>query len=322
MIIKRTRGVDARKALAYDYGPGRADEHHNPRRVAGTVPGRDWRARARVMADKIRADGDHVPGKRGRVIRLAVAAAPQDRILGDREWATIAHRVVDEFSGGKADGYAWEAVRHDKSHIHITLLARGHDGQLISESHDFRRYGRISDGLERDYQLTRVERGPGRPKPNRAAARAAVERQRGKAAAPTVERSTPAAQPRASRPAPGGLRPPDWSNMSADERAAWYRENIAPHPDRVRAFRLEARTQRLAPGRDRTEPQRADPGHAGGDSRPNVGWDSPGVARRLGPRPPDWDQWPERRQREWIRDKIAEYQRERGERGRDNGRER
>lgn len=308
MIIKRTRGVHAGKALAYDYGPGKADEHHNPRRVAGTVPGRDWRARATAMQAKIRADGDHLPGKRGRVIRLAVAAAPQDRILGDREWAAIAHRVVHEFSGD-AEGYAWEAVRHDKSHIHITLLARGHDGRLVSESHDHRRYGRISDGLERDYQLTRVERGPGRPKPNRAAARAAVERQRRKPV-PTAERSTT-----------GGLRPPDWTDMSADERAAWYRENVAPYPDRVRAFRLEARTQRLAPGRDRAESQRTAPGGAGGDSRPNLGWQSPSVARRLGPQPRDWDHWPERRQREWIRDKMAGYQRERGERDQDNGRE-
>jgi len=279
MIIKRTRGVHAGKALAYDYGPGKADEHHNPRRVAGTVPGRDWRARASAMQAKIRADGDHVPGKRGRVIRLAVAAAPQDRVLGDREWAAIAHRVVHEFSGD-AEGYAWEAVRHDKSHIHITLLARGHDGRLVSESNDYRRYGRISDGIERDYQLARIARGPGRPKPDRAAARAAVERQRAKTVAPIAERSTTEPPPAAPR---------------------------------------------RAPGRDRAEPQRPGPPGAGGDSRPNLGWQSPRVARQLGPQPPDWGRWPERQQREWIRARMAEYQRqqrERGECNRDNGRER
>ena len=158
MIIKRTRGVHAGKALAYDYGPGRAMEHHSPRRVAGTVAGRDWRARARTMQTKIRDDGDNVSGKRGRVIRLAVAAAPEDRVLSDQDWSTIARRVVGEFTGN-ADGYAWEAVRHDPRHIHITLLQRGHDGRLLSESHDYRRFGRISDGLERDYELTRLERG-------------------------------------------------------------------------------------------------------------------------------------------------------------------
>ena len=130
MIIKRTRGVSAAKALAYDYGPGRRQEHHNPRRLAGTVAGRDWRA---------------------------VSAAPQDRVMSDREWAGIAERVVGEFTGGKAEGYAWEAVRHDPRHIHITLLQRGHDGRLLSESHDYRRFGRISEGIERDYGLRAVD---------------------------------------------------------------------------------------------------------------------------------------------------------------------
>lgn len=174
VIIKRTRGVDAGKALAYDYGPGRAMEHHNPRRVAGSVAGRDWRARARAMQAKIRADGDNVAGRRGRVIRLAVAVAPQDRVLSDRDWSVIAQRVVGEFTG-KAEGYAWEAVRHDPRHIHITLLQRGHDGRLLSESHDYRRFGRISEGIERDYALTRLERGRGR-------ASASAEKTTGRAA--------------------------------------------------------------------------------------------------------------------------------------------
>lgn len=157
MIIKRTRGVNAAKALAYDYGPGRRQEHHNPRRLAGTVAGRDWRARGRAMQTKLREDGDTAAGKRGRVIRLAVSSAPQDRVMSDREWAGIADRVVGEFTGGKAEGYAWEAVRHDPRHIHITLLQRGHDGRLLSESHDYRRFGRISEGIERDYRLRAVD---------------------------------------------------------------------------------------------------------------------------------------------------------------------
>lgn len=157
MIIKRTRGVSAAKALAYDYGPGRRQEHHNPRRLAGTVAGRDWRARSRAMQAKLREDGDTAAGKRGRVIRLAVSAAPQDRVMSDREWAGIADRVVGEFTGGKAEGYAWEAVRHDPRHIHITLLQRGHDGRLLSESHDYRRFGKISAGIERDYRLRAVD---------------------------------------------------------------------------------------------------------------------------------------------------------------------
>ena len=229
MIIKRTRGVHAGKALAYDYGPGRAMEHHRPRRVAGTVAGRDWRARARTMQAKIRDDGDNVSGKRGRVIRLAVAAAPEDRVLSDRDWSTIARRVVGEFTGN-ADGYAWEAVRHDPRHIHITLLQRGHDGRLLSESHDYRRFGRISDGIERDYELTRLERGA----------------KRSRAAARTSERDAPDRQPPRRRETSAPTRAS--AAPSRDERMAAALEE-AQRRDQARQQR-RARDARERGGRE------------------------------------------------------------------------
>lgn len=230
MIIKRTRGVHAGKALAYDYGPGRAMEHHSPRRVAGTVAGRDWRARARTMQAKIREDGDNVSGKRGRVIRLAVAAAPEDRVLSDRDWSTIARRVVGEFTGN-ADGYAWEAVRHDPRHIHITLLQRGHDGRLLSESHDYRRFGRISDGIERDYELTRLERGA----------------KRSRAATRTTERAAPNRQPPRRRETSAPTRAS--AAASRDERMAAALEE-AQRRDQARQQR-RARDARERGGRER-----------------------------------------------------------------------
>ncbi|GAT06204.1 uncharacterized protein RMCFA_6315 [Mycolicibacterium fortuitum subsp. acetamidolyticum] len=229
VIIKRTRGVHAGKALAYDYGPGRAMEHHRPRRVAGTVAGRDWRARARTMQAKIRDDGDNVSGKRGRVIRLAVAAAPEDRVLSDRDWSTIARRVVGEFTGN-ADGYAWEAVRHDPRHIHITLLQRGHDGRLLSESHDYRRFGRISDGIERDYELTRLERGA----------------KRSRAATRTTERAAPNRQPPRRRETSAPTRAS--AAASRDERMAAALEE-AQRRDQARQQR-RARDARERGGRE------------------------------------------------------------------------
>lgn len=305
MIIKRTRGVDARKALAYDYGPGRAMEHHDPRRVAGTVAGRDWKTRARTMQTKLRTEGDATEGKRGRVIRLAVAAAPGDRVMSDREWSTIARRVVGEFTGN-AEGYSWEAVRHDPRHIHITLLQRGHDGRLLSESHDYRRFGRISDGIEHDYQLTRVERGAGR------------SRSKARTAEPP-----PAAPDAATRDATAGLRPPGWAEMTADQRREWYREHIAPHPERVRRFQAEARPRGGAERQEQEPAPRAAPEAPQAD-RPHLGWASADQARKLGPRPADWETWTERRQQAFIRERLGEFQarRREQERGNDEGRER
>lgn len=238
MIIKRTRGVSAAKALAYDYGPGRRQEHHNPRRLAGTVAGRDWRARSRAMQAKLREDGDTVAGKRGRVIRLAVSAAPQDRVLSDREWAGIAGRVVGEFTGD-AEGYAWEAVRHDPRHIHITLLQRGHDGRLLSESHDYRRFGKISEGIERDYGLRAVDHSrtdTAERKARRAAYRQAAAAGRGGRG----RGDGPPSPPRGREDAPPG--PP----VSRAERLAAARAEA----ERRQAARREQRDHGRDQGRD------------------------------------------------------------------------
>lgn len=155
MIIKRTIGVSAGKALAYDYGPGRAQEHHRPHRVAGTCLGSGWRARAASMDAELRKNGDNQRGSKGRVIRLAVAAAPEDRVLTDREWGRIAERTVNGYTGGRAGEFTWEAVRHDARHIHLTLLQRDHQGRLLNLWRDRSRNLALTARIEREHQLER-----------------------------------------------------------------------------------------------------------------------------------------------------------------------
>jgi len=166
VIIKITRGVSAVRALAYDYGPGRINEHHRPRRINGTVAGRDWRARARTMQSQLRDAGDARKGGQQRVYRLAVRAAPGDRIMSDREWSAIAGTVVERFTGDAAN-HAWECVRHDRDHVHITLLQRGHDGKLFASRNDYFRGQRIAAQIEAEHDLTRVDHTPVRGDPAR-----------------------------------------------------------------------------------------------------------------------------------------------------------
>ena len=175
LIIKRTIGVCASRALAYDYGLGKSMEHHRPHRVAGTTPGENWRERARIMDTQLRMRADMQRGKKGRVIRLAVAAAPQDRVMSDREWAAIASQTVNEYTLGHGADHTWEAVRHDPRHIHITLLQRDNSGKLRHDLtwQDKIRNNTICANLERDYTLERSLDG------ERARARdAALHRQR------------------------------------------------------------------------------------------------------------------------------------------------
>lgn len=164
MIAKITHGRSAVRALAYDHGPGRADEHHHPRKVGGNVPGRDWQQRAQRMQRFVSAHhhDDRGRGDRG-VYRVALANPETDRVLSDREWRTITEKFVARFG---ADKGMWEATRHDKHHVHLTISKDRFDGTRMSTSHDFRRAAAICRELEREHGLSnaaeRCGRGTGR----------------------------------------------------------------------------------------------------------------------------------------------------------------
>jgi len=165
VIAKITHGRSAARALAYDHGPGRADDHTNPRKVAGNIAGRDWRIRAHHMQRFVSAH-QHT-GDRG-VYRIALANPETDRVLSDREWREVAEKFVDRFGAGKG---MWEATRHDRHHIHLTISKYRFDGERISTSHDYRRVAAICRELEREHALTnaaeRGGRGSGRTRGDR-----------------------------------------------------------------------------------------------------------------------------------------------------------
>ncbi|ASW93254.1 relaxase/mobilization nuclease domain-containing protein [Mycobacterium marseillense] len=157
MIAKITHGRSAARALAYDHGPGRADEHHHPRRVAGNVAGRDWQLRAHRMQRFVAA---HQRDKSDRgVYRVALANPDTDRVLSDREWRSIAEKFVARFG---ADKGMWEATRHDRHHIHLTISKDRFDGSRMSTSQDYRRAAAICRELERDHGLTNAAERNGR----------------------------------------------------------------------------------------------------------------------------------------------------------------
>lgn len=171
------------RALAYDHGPGRADEHVHPRKVGGNVPGRDWQQRAQRMQRFVTAhqhdQKDHSRGDRG-VYRVALANPESDRVLSDREWRAVAEKFVARFG---ADKGMWEATRHDRHHVHLTISKDCFDGTRMSTSHDFRRAAAICRELEREHGLTdaaaRAGRGTGRVRADaEAAARGAPQTDR------------------------------------------------------------------------------------------------------------------------------------------------
>lgn len=157
MIAKITHGRSAARALAYDHGPGRADEHHDPRKVAGNIPGGDWQLRAHHMQ---RFVDSHKQDRGDRnVYRVALANPETDRVLSDQEWKSIAEKFVARFGAGQS---MWEATRHDRHHIHLTISKDRFDGSRMSTSNDYRRAAAICRELERDHGLTNAAEKTGR----------------------------------------------------------------------------------------------------------------------------------------------------------------
>lgn len=159
MIAKCTKGRSVHGALAYDVGPGRAEEHRKPHQVAGNVAGRSWRERAYAMDEHARSAR---PDAARPVHRTALRLADDDRRLTDKEWRQVAERYVKEM--GFQD-CPWTAMRHGQEHIHITVSRVQWDGRLASDAHDFRRSHQAARSIERAHGLVDASErsNPARP---------------------------------------------------------------------------------------------------------------------------------------------------------------
>jgi hypothetical protein len=133
------RGQDVAGLIRYLYGPGRREEHTDPHIIAGYRPPSDLEPplRANGSRDFRRLTGllrlpHDVLGKWGYakpVWHCSMRAAPEDRLLSDREWADIAQDVMHRTGlcprGEEDDAVRWIAIRHGPDHIHlVAVLAR------------------------------------------------------------------------------------------------------------------------------------------------------------------------------------------------------
>jgi len=129
VIPRITRGSSAQAALAYDFGPGRREEHVNARTVAGNVPG-TWRDQAAMIDETVAAR----PRVEKGIWRTSLRVAPEDRVLSDGEWGQVAEGYI---AAMKLGGHPWTATRHGDDHIHLTVSRVSWSGKVASLSHDF-----------------------------------------------------------------------------------------------------------------------------------------------------------------------------------------
>jgi hypothetical protein len=172
VITKVVHGWRVGGLIAYLMGPGRAQEHVDPRVIA-SWDGRDavWQpdqAGGDGLGPLIRAlrapaiaaglpeqDGE---GRRGYVWHCSARVAATDRVLSDAEWADIARELLDGSDvarRGDSGGPRWVAVRHADDHIHLAVvLVRQDTGRRFWPSHDYPRLRETARRIERRLGLT------------------------------------------------------------------------------------------------------------------------------------------------------------------------
>ena len=162
------RGALIGGLIRYLYGPGKHEEHTNPRLVAAwqgsgdlhtleptTTPTgrRDVRALVALLEDPLLA-ADHAPAK--PVWHLSLRLAPTDRTLSDAQWGHIAAEVMAHTGLARhddPDAIRWIAVRHGPDHIHIAAILVRQDGRTETAFRDYLRARAAARDIEQRYRL-------------------------------------------------------------------------------------------------------------------------------------------------------------------------
>lgn len=135
MIAKVSRARDPAAMCRYVFGPGREEEHVDARVIGGNIAAGD----EREVREGLRAQAQLRPDLGRPSYHVALAAAPEDRRMGDAEWGQVSERFASEMG---LDSCAWVAVRHDdvqrdgREHVHLLAVAVTDEGQRWDDSLD------------------------------------------------------------------------------------------------------------------------------------------------------------------------------------------
>lgn len=193
MIADCGRGGDVGGLLRYLYGPGRANEHSDPRLVASWL-GDDPDVLARLepdgegvrrrdcagLAAQLRYAVDAFGGPQQYVWHVPIALAADEGALTDAQWAVAARRVLDRTGVARAGDPAacrWVVVHHGRSaggndHVHLVATLVRQDGRTERAWNDWPRSRAAVAEVEAELGLRPT---PGRDRTaDRAATRAEV----------------------------------------------------------------------------------------------------------------------------------------------------
>jgi hypothetical protein len=184
MITVARSGWNSDGLIEYLMGPGRAEEHENPRVIASwdgldtewqpakTGPG-EWDFELGPLCRAVGAAAvaaglpDHDDGstKQGYVWHLSARLAEADRVLSDDEWAQAARELVAGANVASPDdpgGPRWVAIRHADDHIHVAaVLVRQDTSRRFWPRNDRVGLRRAARDLERRWGLTETAAADG-----------------------------------------------------------------------------------------------------------------------------------------------------------------
>jgi MobA/VirD2-like, nuclease domain len=165
------RGTNVGRLLHYLFGPGKREEHVNPRLVAAW----DGAGSLAALQPPARGEGGHDVRRLAELLEQHVAAGwnppaktvwhcsirnhPTDRTLSDAQWAHIAGEVMAAVGlapHGDPDAVRWVAVRHNDDHIHLVATLVRQDQRTAWAWKDKLRIQRACRDLEERYGLYRV----------------------------------------------------------------------------------------------------------------------------------------------------------------------
>ena len=145
MIAKMSKGTGFRGALDYDLK--KEQGHILDTNMEGQTP--------RALATEFGVIRQLRPGLQKAVLHASISATPGEHLTDD-QWRAIGHRYLQGM--GFTDNQ-FVITRHtdtDHEHIHVLANRIRFDGQVVSDSQDWRRQETLMREIERDYGLEQV----------------------------------------------------------------------------------------------------------------------------------------------------------------------
>lgn len=163
MIAKMIKGTGFRGTLEYDL------RHEKGYILATNMAGNTPRTLAREFG-QIRV----LRPKLAKVVcHVSVSIAPGEHLTDD-QWRTVAQKYLEEMGFKESQYVVTKHTDTEHPHIHIVANRVTIRGEVVSDSHDYKRQEAIMRRLEVEYGLTRIT--PSKEAPRKSLSKGEVER--------------------------------------------------------------------------------------------------------------------------------------------------